>query len=114
MDAGRGDFAGELRCAVVAVVSELLAVAQLKSKFPPPERTKPLILGQYGRWCLQRSRGDQSAFNQRAAASAVSSGRVLNAIDALGAALWTALMTVSNSCRFFGGSRRPPPITTQS
>jgi predicted ABC-type transport system involved in lysophospholipase L1 biosynthesis ATPase subunit len=59
-------------------------------------------------------RDDQSAFNQRAAASAVSSGFVLNAIAALGAALWTALITLSNSSRLFGGSLRPPPITTQS
>jgi hypothetical protein len=62
----------------------------------------------------ESSRSDQPTFNQRAAASAVSSGRVLNAIDVLGAALWTALITVSNSCRLFGGSLRPPPITTQS
>jgi hypothetical protein len=64
---------------------------------------------------LIRSRRDnQSAFNQRAAASAVSSGRVLNAMAALGAALWAALTILSNKSRLFGGSRRPPPITTQS
>jgi hypothetical protein len=57
---------------------------------------------------------NQSTFNQRAAASAVSSGRVLNAMTTLGAALWTALTTLSNNSRLFGGSRRPPPITTQS
>ena len=38
----------------------------------------------------------QSAFSQRAAASALSSGRVLNAIAASGAALCTALITASN------------------
>jgi len=59
-------------------------------------------------------RDNQSAFNQRAAALAVSSGPVLNAMAALGAALWTAFTTVSNKSRLFGGSRRPPPITTQS
>ena len=58
--------------------------------------------------------GDQLRFNQRAAASAVSSGRVLNAIAALGAALWIALITFSNSSRVFGGSLRPAPMTTQS
>ena len=47
------------------------------------------------------------------AASAVSSGRVLNAIVAAGAALWTALTTISNRARLFGGILRPPPITTQ-
>ena len=62
----------------------------------------------------ERSRGDHSTFNHRAAASAVSSGFVLKAIAALGAALWMALITVSNSSRLFGGSLRPPPITTQS
>jgi hypothetical protein len=61
-----------------------------------------------------RSRSDQSDCNQRAAASAVSSGRVLNAMEALGAALRTALMTISNRGRLFGGSLMPPPITTQS
>ncbi len=50
----------------------------------------------------------------RAAASAVSSGRVLHAIAASGAALWAALTTISNSGRLFGGSLRPPPTTTQS
>src|SRR3979411_845942 len=56
----------------------------------------------------------QLALSWRAAASAVSSGRVLNAIVALGAALWTALTTISNRGRLFGGILRPPPITTQS
>lgn len=50
----------------------------------------------------------------RAAASALSSGRVLNAIAAPGAALRTALMTTSNSARLRGGRRTPPPMTTQS
>lgn len=62
----------------------------------------------------EQLRGDQSACNQRAAASTVSSGRVLNAMDALGAALRTALIAVSISHRLFGGSRMPAPITTQS
>jgi hypothetical protein len=39
----------------------------------------------------QQSRDDQPGYNQRAAASAVSSGRVLNAMHALGAALRTVL-----------------------
>ena len=56
----------------------------------------------------------QPALSWRAAASAVSSGRVLNAITASGAALWMMLTTVSNSARLFGGILRPPPITTQS
>ena len=56
----------------------------------------------------------QSAFSQRAAASALSSGRVLNAIAASGAALCTALITASNIDRLCGGRRMPAPITTQS
>ena len=56
----------------------------------------------------------QSAFSQRAAASALSSGRVLNAIPASGAALCTALITASNIDRLWGGRRMPAPITTQS
>jgi hypothetical protein len=38
----------------------------------------------------------------RAAASAMSSGRVLKAIAALGAGLWTMFTTVSNSTKLFG------------
>lgn len=85
---------------------------------------RPVVASPSGAWFnavrqvfangAEHSRGDQSACNQRAAASAVSSGRVLNAIDALGAALRTALITVSSSDRLFGGSRMPAPITTQS
>ena len=56
----------------------------------------------------------QSAFSQRAAASALSSGRVLNAIAASGAALCTALITASNIDRLWGGRRMPAPTTTQS
>jgi hypothetical protein len=56
----------------------------------------------------------QAALSCRAAASAVSSGWVLKAIVAFGAALWMMFTTVSNSARLLGGSRRPPPITTQS
>jgi hypothetical protein len=56
----------------------------------------------------------QSALSWRAAASAVSSGFVLKAIAAVGAALWMTFTTVSNSVRLLGGSLRPPPITTQS
>jgi hypothetical protein len=56
----------------------------------------------------------QAASSCRAAASAVSSGRVLKAIVAFGAALWMMFTTVSNSTRPLGGSRIPPPITTQS
>jgi len=52
--------------------------------------------------------------NHRAAASALSSGRVLKAIVAPGAALWTALMTASNNARRLGGRRTPAPMTTQS
>src|SRR3974390_2305909 len=53
-------------------------------------------------------------FTQRAAASALSSGRVLKAIAALGAALRMALMTTSNNTRLRGGRRTPAPTTTQS
>ena len=56
----------------------------------------------------------QSAFSQRAAASALSSGRVLNAIAASGAALCTALITASNIDRLWDSRRMPAPITTQS
>jgi hypothetical protein len=48
------------------------------------------------RWCAQ------SAFSQRAAASALSSGRALNAIAASGAALCTALIAASNIDRLWG------------
>src|SRR5271156_531779 len=51
--------------------------------------------------------------NQRAVASTLSSGIVLDAIDALGAAFFTALTTVWNNRRFLGGSRTPAPITMQ-
>ena len=54
------------------------------------------------------------AATHRAAASALSSGRVLKAIAAPGAALRIALMTTSNNARFRGGKRTPPPMTTQS
>jgi len=50
----------------------------------------------------------------RAAASALSSGRVLKAIAAAGAALRIVWMMVSNNARCRGGSRTPAPITTQS
>jgi hypothetical protein len=56
----------------------------------------------------------QPASSWRAAAAAVSSGRVLKAIAAVGAALWITFTTVSNIGRLLGGSLRPPPITTQS
>lgn len=56
----------------------------------------------------------QPALSCRAAASAVSSGRVLKAIAAFGAALWMMFTTFSNNARLWGGSLRPPPITTQS
>ena len=58
--------------------------------------------------------GGRYPFNQRDAASALSSGRVLNAMNAPGAALCTALITASNSSKLFGGRRMPPPITTPS
>jgi hypothetical protein len=54
------------------------------------------------------------AVTHRAAASALSSGRVLKAIAAPGAALPIALMTTSNNARLRGGRRTPPPMTTQS
>ena len=56
----------------------------------------------------------QLACSQRAAASALSSGRELKAMTAPGAALCTALITASNIDRLRGGSRMPAPITTQS
>ena len=46
-----------------------------------------------------RSVAPQSGDNHRAAASALSSGRVLNAITAAGAALWIALTTASKTAR---------------
>lgn len=51
---------------------------------------------------------------QRAAAAPLSSGRVLKAMAACGAARWMALTTVSNRTSRPGGRRRPAPITTQS
>ena len=55
----------------------------------------------------------QSAFSQRAAALALSSGRVLNAIGASGAALCTALITASNIDTLWGGRRMPAPINSR-
>jgi hypothetical protein len=52
--------------------------------------------------------------SQRAAASAVSSGRVLKAMDASGAHLCTVLMIASKNSKLLGGTRIPPPITMQS
>jgi hypothetical protein len=72
---------------------------------------RPTQVIEHAQWHLTRY---QRAFSWRAAASAVSSGCVLNAIAASGAALWTAFTTISNSGRLFGGSLRPPAITTQS
>ncbi len=54
------------------------------------------------------------AATHRPAASALSSGRVLKAIAAPGAALRIVLMTTSNNARCRGGRRTPPPITTHS
>jgi len=51
---------------------------------------------------------------QRAAAAPESSGRLLKAMAACGAALWMALTTASNSISRFGGRRTPAPTTTQS
>ena len=51
---------------------------------------------------------------QRAAAAPLSSGRVLKAMAAFGAARRMALTTASNRTSRFGGRRTPPPITTQS
>jgi len=48
------------------------------------------------------------ADNQRVAASALSSGTVLNAIKVFGATLCTVLTMVSNNKRFLGGRRTPP------
>src|SRR4030095_4483737 len=56
----------------------------------------------------------QMAATHRAAASALSSGRVLKAIAAHGAALRIALMTTSNNARLRGGRRTPPPMTPPS
>jgi hypothetical protein len=66
------------------------------------------------RRCLVPPQIRQPALTWRAAASAVSSGRVLKAIAAFGAALWMMFTTVSNSAKLFGGILSPPPITTQS
>src|SRR5271157_5601809 len=51
---------------------------------------------------------------QRAAAAPLSSGRVLKAMAACGAARWMAFTTASNRTSRLGGRRRPAPITTQS
>src|SRR6202167_1704990 len=47
---------------------------------------------------------------QRAAAAPLSSGRVLKAMAAWGAARWMALTTASNRASRLGGRRRPAPI----
>src|SRR5258706_16071206 len=52
------------------------------------------------------------AANHRAAASALSSGRVLKAIAVPGADSRIELMTTSNNARQRGGKRTPAPITT--
>jgi hypothetical protein len=74
-----------------------------------------------GATCLRRRTGFVGSYRarlpaatHRAAASALSSGRVLKAIAAPGAALRIALMTTSNNARLRGGRRTPPPMTTQS
>jgi hypothetical protein len=51
---------------------------------------------------------------QRAAAAPLSSGRVLKAMAACGAARRMALTTASNRISRLSGRRRPAPITTQS
>src|SRR5215472_11029165 len=51
---------------------------------------------------------------QRAAAAPLSSGRVLKAMAARGAARWMALTTASKTPSPRGGRRTPAPITTQS
>ena len=51
---------------------------------------------------------------QRAAAAPLSSGRLLKAMAACGAARWMALTTASNTPKRLGGKRTPAPITTQS
>src|SRR5215471_6800764 len=63
---------------------------------------------------LLEARGLKSPYTHLAAASALSSGRVLKAIAAPGAALRTVLMTTSNNARCRGGSRTPAPMTTSS
>jgi hypothetical protein len=60
-----------------------------------------------------RRGGAQRDGNHRAAASALSSGRVLKAMAAAGAPLWMALITASKSTRPLGGRRTPAPTTTQ-
>jgi hypothetical protein len=49
-----------------------------------------------------RQNTGQAASNRRAAASALSSGRVLKAMAAAGAALWTAFTTASKSVKALG------------
>src|SRR5258706_3995001 len=61
-----------------------------------------------------REKFPQSPFIHRAAAAPVSSGFVLKAMNAFGADLCTAFMSISKSNKLFGGMRIPPPITTQS
>jgi len=57
--------------------------------------------------------GSQRGGNHRAAASALSSGRVLKAMAASGAPRCMALITASKSTRCLGGRRTPAPMTTQ-
>ena len=83
------------------------AVAMAVESHKTPEAARGGVDGSYALLV-------QSACSQRAAASALSSGRVLNAIAASGAALCTALITASNIDRLWGGRRMPAPITTQS
>jgi type IV secretory pathway TrbD component len=109
------------RRTVRSCVSQPISQPARERPFQPSARVSSQV-GRHGIECqrladevtLHLGRDNQSAFNQRVAASAVSSGLVLNAIAAFGVALWTAFTTVSNKSRLFGGSRRPPPITTQS
>ncbi len=68
---------------------------------------------------LTQTVGDESGRElacqtQRAAAAPLSSGRVLKAMAACGAARWMALTTASNRTSRLGGRRRPAPITMQS
>jgi hypothetical protein len=68
--------------------------------------------GSNSRWFRGHSGSGNSS--HRAAASAVSWGAVLKAMDAVGAFLCTTFRSLSKNNRLLGGMRIPPPITMQS
>jgi hypothetical protein len=76
---------------LIIEIVEFLAANVIYDKAAPMPSNRP------GR--REAAGGHQPEDNRRAAASALSSGRVLKSMAAVGAALWTALTIASKSAR---------------